>query len=332
LKNHKWLLSEKILTKGKIMKNIAVIGAGTMGHSLAQVFAQGGYRVSLHDLSEKGLDRAKQFIAANLETLSKAGLFDPKEKDTIIAKRIDYTTDLSEAVGASDLVIEAVFEDREVKKKLFSDLDRLAPPGAILASNTSYLNIFEFVETGRPDKVIITHWFTPPHIVPLVEIVQGPETSAETVTAVKDVLERLGKETIVLKKFLPGFIGNRLQAALSLETYFLIDNDYATPEDIDKAAKASFGLRMPIVGLVKRSDFAGLDLIQQILRNKSYHPPEVRGKCDQIDKLVGQGNLGVKTRKGFYDYGDQSVEDIVSERDVKLLKLRKLLKELGELG
>ncbi len=314
------------------MKNIAVIGAGTMGHALAQVFAQGGYAVSLHDLSEERLHRAKQLIAANLETLATAGLFDLKEKDTLIEKRIDYTADLSAAVGASDLVVEAVFENREVKKKLFSDLDRLAPPHAILASNTSYLNIFEWVDTSRPDKVIITHWFTPPHIVPLVEIVQGPETSPETVEAVKTVLDGLGKETIVLKKFLPGFVANRLQSALSLEAYFLIDNDYATAEDIDKATKASFGLRMPIVGLMKRSDFTGLDLVQQILRNKSYHPPALRGKCDKVDELVARGDLGVKTRKGFYDYGDRSVEDIIRERDMKLLRLKDLLKDMGEMG
>jgi 3-hydroxybutyryl-CoA dehydrogenase len=301
-----------------------------MGHALAQVFAQGEYRVSLHDLSEEGLNRAKQLISANLDTLSQAGLFDPNEKEAVVGERIQFTTDLSEAVGSSDLVIEAVFENRDVKKKLFSALDRLAPPGAILASNTSYMNIFEFVETNRPDKVLITHWFTPPHIVPLVEIVQGPQTSSESVEAVKDVLDRLGKETIVLKKFLPGFIGNRLQAALSLEAYFLIDNGYATPEDIDKATKASFGLRTPILGLMKRADFAGLDLVQQILKNRSYSPPEVRGKCDQIDKLVAQGNLGVKTRKGFYDYGDQPVEDTVRERDLKLLKLLTLLKEMEE--
>lgn len=314
------------------MKHIAVIGAGTMGHALAQVFAQGGYRVFLHDLSEDRLNRAKQLIASNLDTLSNAGLFDVNQKETLVNERISYTTDLSEAAGTAHLVIEAVFEKQEVKKKLFSDLDRLAPPNAILASNTSYLNIFEFVDTGRPDKVIITHWFTPPHIVPLVEIVQGPETSSETVNAVKDVLDRLGKETIVLEKFLPGFIANRLQSALSLEAYFLVDNDYATPEDIDKATKASFGLRMPVVGLMKRSDFTGLDLVQQVLRNRSYHPPEVRGYCDYVDRMVTRGNLGVKTGKGFYDYGHRSVEDIATERDMKLLQLRKLLKELGELA
>ena len=302
-----------------------------MGHSLAQIFAQGGYGVFLHDLSQERLDRAKRLIAANLDTLFIAGLFDPKEKEPLIGRRIAYTTDLSEAVGGSDLVIEAVFERQDVKKTLFSELDRLAPAHTILASNTSYLNIFEFVETGRPDKVLITHWFTPAHIVPLVEIVQGPETSVETVAAVKEVLDGLGKETIVLKKFLPGFVANRLQSALSLEAYFLIDNDYATAEDIDKATKASFGLRMPIVGLMKRSDFTGLDLVQQILRNRSYHPPAVRGKCDHVDRLVARGDLGVKTRKGFYDYGDRSVEEVVRERDIKLLKLRKLLEESGEL-
>ena len=164
-----------------------------------------------------------------------------------------------------------------------------------------------------------------------MEIVQGPQTSPETVATVERILKGLGKQTIVIKKFLPGFIANRLQAALALEAYRLIDEGYATPEDIDIATKASFGLRMPLLGLIKRADFAGLDLIQQNLKNKSYSPPPIRGKSDTIDALVSQGNFGVKTRKGFYDYGDRPIEDILKERDEKLLKLRKFLLDLGEL-
>ncbi|MCD6299587.1 MAG: 3-hydroxyacyl-CoA dehydrogenase family protein, partial [Dehalococcoidales bacterium] len=164
-----------------------------------------------------------------------------------------------------------------------------------------------------------------------VEIVPGPETLPETVAAVKDVIDGLGKQTIVLKKFLPGFIANRLQAALNLEAYHLIDHGYATAEDIDKATKAGFGFRMPILGIMKRHDFTGLDLVQQVLKNKSYHPPEVRGRSDAVDKLVSQGRLGVKTGGGFYDYESQSTEEIFSERDVKLLKLKEFLIELGEL-
>jgi 3-hydroxybutyryl-CoA dehydrogenase len=313
------------------MKNVAIIGAGTMGHSLAQAFAQGGYQVFLNDTSEEVLSKAQTLISSNLDTLSRAGLFDPAEKENVLEQRISCTTDLARAVAQADLVIEAIVEVPEVKKEMFSELDRLAPPEAILSSNTSYLDIFKFVETGRPEKVIITHWFAPPHIVPLVEIVQGPQTSPETVATIERILKGLGKQTIIIKKFLPGFIANRLQAALALEAYRLIDEGYATPEDIDIATKASFGLRMPLLGLIKRADFAGLDLIQRNLSNKSYSPPPVRGKSDTIDALVSQGNFGVKTCKGFYDYGDKPVEEILKERDEKLLKLRKFLIDLGEL-
>ena len=312
------------------MNNVAIIGAGTMGHSLAQVFAQGGYQVTLNDVSEEILQQARRLIAANLETLCEAGLFDPAEKYPVLEERITYTTDLAAAVATSELVIEAIFEDPGAKKELFSELDRLCPPEAILASNTSYLDIYQFVETKRPGNVIITHWFAPPHIVPLVEIVPGPQTTPDTVTTVKKVLDGLGKQTIVLKKFLPGFIANRLQAALSLEVYHLLDNGYATPEDIDMATKASFGLRIPILGLVKRGDFTGLDLVQQILKNKSYTPPQVRGRSEVVDSMVSQGRLGVKTGKGFYDYGDSPIQEILRKRDLKLLKLREFLAELGE--
>jgi len=312
------------------MNNVAIIGAGTMGHCLAQVFAQGGYQVSLNDVSEEILQQARRLIASNLETLSQAGLFDPAERATVLEERITYTTDLATAVATSELVIEAIVEDQDAKKGLFSELDRLCPPEAILASNTSYLDIYQFVETRRPEKVIITHWFAPPHIVPLVEIVPGPQTTPETVTTVKQVLDGLGKQTIVLKKFLPGFIANRLQAALGLEVYHLLDNGYASPEDIDMATKASFGLRIPILGLVKRVDFAGLDLVQQILKNKSYTPPQVRGRSEAVDSMVSQGRLGVKTGKGFYDYGDSPIQEILRKRDLKLLKLREFLADLGE--
>ena len=313
------------------MNNVTIVGAGTMGHSLAQVFAQGGYQVFLNDISQNILIRAKSLIEANLETLAEVGLFDSKDHSAVVEERITYTTDLAAAVASSKLVIEAIVEDPDAKKELFSELDRLSPPEAILASNTSYLDIYEFVETRRPGKVIITHWFAPPHIIPLVEIVPGPHTSPETVGIVKKILDDLGKQTIVLNKFLPGFIANRLQAALSLEVYHLLDNGYATPEDIDRATKASFGLRMPILGLVKRVDFTGLDLAQKALRNKSYGPPPVKGRSEVVDLMVSQGRLGVKAGKGFYDYGDTPIEEILRERDLKLLKLRSFLFDLGEL-
>jgi 3-hydroxybutyryl-CoA dehydrogenase len=312
------------------IKKVAVIGAGTMGHSLAQVFAQGGYTVWLADMNDAILSRARHMIASNLKTLAEAGCL-PEDEIPPALDRIRTTTRTEEAGQEADLVIEAVIEDIAAKKDLFKTLDRVCPAHAILASNTSYLNIFEFVETNRPEKVLITHWFAPPHIVPLVEIVCGPQTSRATADTVRDLIFKLGKKPIVISKFLPGFIANRLQSALTQEVLFLLDNGYATAADIDEAAKNSFALRTPILGLFKRFDFAGLDLTQKILRNRQYEPPRLIDHSPSVDQLVAQGKLGAKTGSGFYDYGNRTTEEITKERDVKLIKLREFLKEIGEL-
>lgn len=312
------------------IKTVAVVGAGTMGHALAQVFAQGGYAVWLVDVNEAVLAKARRLIASNLSTLVETGCF-PQEEVPAALDRIRTTTRTEEAGRDADFVIEAVVEDIATKKDLFKTLERVCPAHAILASNTSYLNIFKFVETSRPENVLITHWFAPPHIVPLVEIVCGPQTSQATADTIRDLMLKLGKKPVVISKFLPGFIANRLQSALTQEVLFLIDNGYATPEDIDEAAKNSFALRTPIVGLVKRFDFAGLDLTQKILRNRQYEPPQPVDRSPSVDRLVSQGKLGAKTGCGFYDYGNRTTEEITKERDVKLIRLREFLKEVGEL-
>lgn len=312
------------------IRNVTIVGAGTMGHSLAQVFAQEGYNVWLNDITEKILAKAKSLISSNLQTFVKMGLLEKSQPD-IILNRIHTTPKIEDAGKNADLVIEAIIEDEAAKKEMFKTLDKICPPTAILASNTSYMDIFKFVETKRPDKVLITHWFAPPHIVPLVEIVRGPATSQETVDVVKALIVAVGKKPIVISKFLPGFIANRLQSALGNEVLFLLDNGYASAEDIDTATKASFGLRMPILGLVKRMDFTGLDLSQKILSNATYQIPAQKTKSKTVDQLVAQGKLGVKTGSGYYEYGGRSTEEIMKERDIKLIKLREFLKELGEL-
>jgi 3-hydroxybutyryl-CoA dehydrogenase len=310
-----------------MMEKVAIIGAGTMGHCFAMLFAQNGHQVCLNDISEDILGRAQKLISANLETLAQAGLFDREERPAVEA-RIEYTTDLAQATAEADFVIEAIIEDVQAKKELFRKLDRLAPPHAVLASNTSYLDIYKFVETERPEKILITHWFAPPHIIPLVEIVPGPQTSSQTLAFVQKILYRLGKTSIVLKKFLPGFIANRLQMAINLEVLNLLDNGYATAEEIDTAVKNSFALRTPLIGVVQRFDFTGMDMMQRALKNKSYQPPQVKGRSEAIDALVAQGRMGVISGQGFYDYQGRSTEEILRERDLRLLKLREFLGEL----
>jgi len=311
-------------------RNVTVVGAGTMGHSLAQAFAQGGYNVWLNDIKEEILIKARSLISSNLKTLIELGLLE-KSQHAPILNRIHTTTKIEEAGEKADLVIEAIIEDAAAKKEMFRILDQVCPAAAILASNTSYMDIFKFVETKRPEKVLITHWFAPPHIVPLVEIVRGPQTAQETVEVVKALLIKLGKKPIVLAKFLPGFIANRLQSALGMEVLFLLDHGYASPEDIDEATKASFGLRMPILGLVKRMDFTGLDLSQKIISNRLYEPPPPQEKSKSVEQLIAQGKLGVKSGSGFYDYGGRLPEEIMKERDIKLIKLSEFLREMGEL-
>ena len=313
------------------IKKITVVGAGTMGHSIAMVFALGKYKVSLCDLTQEVIDKARNLIDTNLQILIEADLLDQSSKSEILNERIDYETDLYTALKDTDYVLEAVVEDAEVKKALFADLETMTSPHTILASNTSYFDIFSLTGSEHLSNYIITHWFNPPHIIPLVEIVTCPQTSPEVVKTVKELHDSLGKTTIVLNKFLPGFIGNRLQLAMGLEMWYLIDNGYATVEEIDKVAKASFGLRTPILGICQRQDFTGLDLVQKILANKSYRPPEVRGNSTIIDNRVSQGRLGIKSGKGLYDYSKKDKKEITREYHLKVLKLKKYLDELGPL-
>ncbi len=311
------------------IRTVAVIGAGTMGHSLAQVFAQHGLQVRLTDLREDILDRARTLIASNLGAEVEAGSLARGGESEVMA-RIRMTTRIEEACADADFVIEAITENQSAKKEMFALLDRVCPPRTILASNTSFMDIFKFV-AARPAKLLITHWFAPPHIVPLVEVVRGPQTAQETVDSVTALLTQIGKVPIVISKFLPGFIANRLQSALTNEMLFLIDNGYATAEEIDKAAKASFGFRMPILGVAKKVDFAGVDQIRRSMGNGLYQPPPHRLNSDTMDRLVAEGKLGVKSGRGFFDYGGRATADIVREANVKLLRLREFLKGLGEL-
>ncbi len=306
------------------IRKILVVGAGTMGHSLAQTFAQGGYPVALVDLNRETLDRAAGLIASNLRTLEDLQLLE-KGKGTEIIERIHLLTSLEEGARDADLAIEAIFEDVDAKGELFERLETLCPSRTILASNTSYLNIFELKTMKRLEKTIITHWYAPPHIIPLVEVVRGPRTSEETVESVKKLLSQLGKKPVLVNKFIPGFIVNRLQRALAREIFHLLDNGYATGEGIDIAVKASLGIRIPILGVVQRYDFTGIDLVHQFMRNPSIDLVSEDKPSETLQELIDRDHLGVKTGRGFYDYSGKKMEEIMRDRDIKLIKLKSFL-------
>jgi 3-hydroxybutyryl-CoA dehydrogenase len=309
------------------IKRILVVGAGTMGHSLAQAFAQGGYPVALVDINRKILDRAASLIASNLRTLEDLKLLD-KGKGNEIMERIHLLTSLEEGARAADLAIEAIFEDPEAKEELFERLETLCPSRTILASNTSYLNIFEFKTLRRLEKIAITHWYAPAHIIPLVEVVRGPHTSRETVESIRKLLSKLGKKPIIMDKFIPGFIVNRLQRALAREIFHLLDNGYATAEDIDSAVKASLGIRIPVVGVVQRYDFTGIDLAHKFMMNPSIHLASEDKPSETVKRLIDCGHLGVKSGRGFYDYSGKKMEETMRDRDIKLIKLNGFLEAI----
>jgi 3-hydroxybutyryl-CoA dehydrogenase len=177
--------------------------------------------------------------------------------------------------------------------------------------------------------MLICHWYAPPHLIPLVDLVRGPKTSEVTIKRVKEIFLKLGKTPVVMKKFIPGYIVNRLQRAMAREIFFLLDGGYATAEEIDRAVKSSLGIRIPVVGVVQRYDYTGLDLALTFERNPSIHLVSKDRRPKTLEQLVKDGYFGVKSGRGFYDYSSKSIEEVLRERDRKLLEMIIFLKKKG---
>ncbi|MFX1337306.1 MAG: 3-hydroxyacyl-CoA dehydrogenase family protein [Promethearchaeota archaeon] len=303
------------------IKRVLVVGAGTMGHSIAQVYATAGFEVNMVDLNSDILNHGMELIKSNLNTLAEFGRVKTDEIPKII-NRIHPSTNLSDAVKGVDYVVEAVSEVPDIKSKVFSQLDKYCSKDSILASNTSSLDIFKIVKVSRPERLVIQHWFAPPHIIPLVEIVPGRKTSKEVVKLSVDLIKRIGKTPVVLDKFIDSFIVNKIQGAISGVVFELLMKKIANPETIDVAIKNSLGVRLPIVGVVQTIDFTGLDLYNDILNSRGLEISLIKDK-------VEQGNLGAKTGKGFYDYKGLSEAEILKKRDRQYLKMLDHLEKIN---
>ncbi|MCD6570632.1 MAG: 3-hydroxyacyl-CoA dehydrogenase family protein [Deltaproteobacteria bacterium] len=303
------------------VKSVVIVGAGTMGHSIAQVFAQAGIDVGLVDINKGALERALRLIKSNLKTLADFGRISSVEIPKIL-ERIHPSTDLAVAAQETDFALEAVVEVPDVKREVFRQLDELCSKDTILASNTSTLDVFSIADIRQPSRLVVSHWFAPPYIIPLVEVVPGPKTSSEVITFTANLMERLGKRPVIMKRFVPSFIVNRIQQAIIITVMEMLENGWATPEDIDLAVKTSLGVRLPIVGAVQTLDFTGLDLIYDIQNS-------VGMAVGLIKERVEQGHLGVKTSKGIYDYGGRSEEEILQKRDELYLKMLNYLEDIN---
>lgn len=282
------------------VKKICVIGAGNMGHQIAVSVALAGYQVTCTDISQEMLDKAQHFALTYVPERVAKGKLTREQADRTLAN-LRFTTSLEEAAADADFVIEAAVEKLELKRGLFKDLDRITPPHAILATNSSYIVSSKIADaTTRPDKVCNMHFFNPALVMKLVEVVQGPHTSHETAKVTMELCEKLGKKGILLKQEIYGFVVNRILTAINSEALFLADIGVASPEEIDLAVTQALGHPM---GPFRLMDLTGIDLnyYKTMERYRETRDPKDRPSPLVVEKFV-KGEWGKKTLKGFYTY------------------------------
>jgi len=308
------------------IKKIAVIGAGTMGLGIAQTYASYGYETALIDIKPESLEFAKKMIATNTQTLLKAE-FITASQAAAIAEKLSYASDMSAAAGA-DLTVEAVPENVRIKSSVFKALDEVCRPDTIFTSTTSAMNIYEEVTVSHPERLLIAHWCNPPHIIPLVEIVVGPDTCPDVVAKVREQLEQMEKCPVVLKEYIPGFIVNRLNLALMRECSYMVEQGWITAEDVDIAYSANQGIKAPFEGPLEMVDHIGWDIgfaagmMLYPFISSSTEPSEM------AQQMLTEGRLGVKSGRGLYDYSGKSREEVQRTRDERVVEVVKLARKL----
>ncbi|MDR1686711.1 MAG: 3-hydroxyacyl-CoA dehydrogenase family protein [Desulfovibrio sp.] len=288
-------------------EKISVIGSGLMGHGIAQIFALCGHAVRLYDIRREFLDKAMQSVRGNLEALVERGLI--SEQDAAAApSRITTTLSLEEAASDADFIIEAVPEDMSLKQDIFRQLDLFSKPSAILSSNTSVMSITEIASRAtRKERIVGTHFWNPPYLIPLVEVVQTGDSSPESVAFTMDVLHRAGKRPIHCRKDVPGFVANRMQHALWREALYIVEQGIADASTVDEAVRLSFGLRLPQLGPLENADLVGLDMALAIQDYLLPHLCDSHTGSSLLRERVTAGELGFKTGLGLRSWtGEES--------------------------
>jgi 3-hydroxybutyryl-CoA dehydrogenase len=281
-------------------KNIAIVGAGLMGHGIAQVFAQSGHPVRVFDAQPAALDTLRSRIAKNLADLG---------FETGAERHVSGHADLGEAVAGADVVIEAAPEKLDLKRSVFADLVRLAPKSALLASNTSVIPIGQIAEgLETRARILGTHWWNPPFLVPLVEVVGTPDTSPEAIAVMIELLSSVGKTPVHVKKDVAGFVGNRLQHALWREAIAIVAEGIADAETVDTVVKASFGRRLAVLGPLENADLVGTDLTLDIHNVILRHLDRSPDPSPYLSELVASGRAGMKAGVGFRHWTDSQAQ------------------------
>jgi 3-hydroxybutyryl-CoA dehydrogenase len=291
------------------IKNISVIGAGLMGHGIAQIFALKGYRVTLMDVAEEMLSKALGDIRSNLMLMARKGIGSEDDIGHVL-ERIQTMTDLKKAVEDAHFVVEAVKEDSLLKQNLFAELDSYCPGETILATNTSVISITEIARKARKKKRIIgTHFWNPPYLIPLVEVIRTEDTSDPVMEATVDLLKTAGKHPVRVNRDVPGFVANRLQHALWREAISIVEKGIADAATVDECVRFGPGMRLPILGPLENADMVGLDLILAIHSYIFKHLDNSTEPSPLLKKLASDGCLGFKTGKGFQEWTKEKIEE-----------------------
>jgi 3-hydroxybutyryl-CoA dehydrogenase len=296
------------------IRTLAVLGAGTMGHGIAQLAALALSDVMLCDISDQILEKALVSIQDSLVAM------DQGKDCRLIMERIHTVSSIPDAVKNADLVIECLPENLELKKEVFSNIDRICAPHIILATNTSGLSPTAIArDLYHPERVIVAHFWNPPQLIPLVEVVPGERTSRDAVDKTMEWVKTLGKKPVRLNRECPGFIGNRLQLALLREALYIVEQGYADIEEVDKAMIYGHGRRLPVTGPFCSADMGGLDIFHSI---SSYLFKDLSNASESsglMKGLVEQGDLGLKSGRGFYGWTPEFKEKMINAR-IELLK------------
>lgn len=299
---------------------VAVLGGGVMGPGIAQVFAEHGFQVDLCDIHDDAIARGMATLRESIQLKVELGLT-PATEAGVILGRVKPQVGIDAAVARARLVIEAISENREAKSAVYRCIADIGAADTAVWSNTSTMNVFELAPDALRPRLVVAHWFAPPHILPLVEVVGGEGTAPATVDECVIALRALGKVPVRLKKFVPGFVINRLQRALGHEAFHLIQSGVIDAEELDAAVRTSLSPRMQVVGLMQRYDFSGLNLSQRNLQDPAFVDAPVDRAPAPLVERVARGELGVSTGKGFYDYAGRSTLDMQRLRDASLWRV-----------
>lgn len=306
------------------INKVGIAGAGTMGAGIAQTFAEQGFEVVLYDLEDKFLDRGRDIIETNQISLIKENILDER-KAVESLNMINFTTD-KRSLAESDLIIEAIIEKMDIKHSFWGELSTMVKEDTILTTNTSGLSITEIAK-AVPQKELFAgmHWWNPPHIIPLIEIIKGDQTSQETAELLVDLVNKIGKKPVLVKKDVNGFIGNRIQFSVLREALHIVEQGIASYEDVDAVLKYGLGFRYAILGPFETADLGGLDTFYYITTYLFNELSRATEGSATLKELVDNNNLGVKTGRGFYDYYDGRDKEIVQRRDLNFLKMLKYI-------